>query len=105
MKLAKLFILYTLIFNFQNVFAFKFTPMVSEMNIDQDGSKLKFSLLNNSDKTIAVQVRAAHRRVDEEGIEYRKEAKDEFLIFPNQLFLKGNEKRSILVRYKGNPKI
>jgi fimbrial chaperone protein len=79
--------------------------MVSEMNLDKGGPKLKFSVLNNSDETIAVQIRAAHRRVDEEGKEFRKEAKNEFLIFPSQLFLKANEKRSILVRYKGQPKI
>lgn len=86
-------------------YAFKFTPMVSQIDLVKDKGKQKFTVLNNSEQTIAVQIRAAHRRVDEKGIEFRKEAKDDFLIFPNQLFLKGNERRSILVRYKGDPKI
>lgn len=101
MSLAKLITTLVLSFFTLNSYAFKFTPMVADLEIGKLGNKLKYSVQNNSDKTIAVQVRAVHRRIDEEGREYRKDAKDDFLIFPSQLFLKGNEKRSVLVRYKG----
>ena len=76
--------------------------MVSEINIDQGESKLKFSLINNSKKTIAVQVRAAHRWVGVDGVEQRSDAKSGVSYFPEPIILKANEKRSIQVRYKGN---
>lgn len=87
------------------LWAFKFTPMVANMDLIKDKGKQKYSVINNSNQTIAVQIRAVHRRVDESGQEFRKDAKSDFLIFPNQLFLKANERRSILVRYKGPNKL
>ena len=68
------------------------------------GATHSFILDNNGNEKLAIQVSMAVREVDAAGLEKNPEADDDFIIYPSQIVLNGNEKRTVRVTWAGNAK-
>lgn len=100
MKLGLLFILFSLFFS-ANSYAFKFSPMSASIGVKKDNDNSLFYLENDSDQPIAVQVSIAKRDMDFNGIESNSKIGNEINVFPTQLIIPANEKRSVKVFWSG----
>lgn len=87
-----------------NAYAFKLTPMSSEIKSLGKEAKTTFQVENDGDKKVPVQITLAKRVVDERGKEKYPPAGEAFMVFPTQVILNPGEKRSINVRYMGGGK-
>lgn len=85
-------------------FAFKLTPMSSEIKSLGKEARTTFQVENDGDKPVPVQVTLAKRIVDERGKEKYPPAGEDFMVFPTQVILKPGEKRTINVRYMAGAK-
>lgn len=82
--------------------AFSLTPMSVEFEPKGKEATRSFLVENNSAEKIAVQVTMARRVIDLEGKETNPEADDDFIVYPPQLILGPNEKRTIRVTWAGD---
>lgn len=108
MKLKFTLILMALLFS-ASAFAFKFSPMSASIGIKNKDSSALFYLENDSDQPVAVQVSVAKREMDVNGVETNTKIGNEISIFPTQLIIPANEKRSVKVSWNskenGNAKL
>lgn len=100
MKLVLCF-LFTVLFSV-NAFAFKFSPMSATLGIKEKDKSSLFYLENDSDQPIAIQVSILKREMDINGNESNTAIGNEFSLFPSQLIIPPNEKRSVKVTWMGN---
>jgi fimbrial chaperone protein len=101
MKLRLLTFLFVLLLSF-NSFAFKFSPMSATINIKNKDHSSLFYLENDSNQPIAIQVSAAVRTMDINGVETNtKILGTELAIFPSQVIIPANEKRSVKITWPG----
>lgn len=100
MKL-RLYILFLALFFSLNSYAFKFSPMSASIGTKSKNNSALFYMENDSDQPIAVQVSAAKREMDQNGIETNTKAGAEVSIFPTQLIIPPNEKRSVKISWTG----
>lgn len=100
MKLKFSLFLLALLFS-ANSHAFKFSPMSSSIGIKNKDNSSLFYLENDSDQPIAVQVSVAKREMDINGNETNTKIGNEIAIFPTQLIIPANEKRSVKVSWTG----
>ncbi len=68
------------------------------------GASHSFILENNSPEKLAIQVSMAGREVTPGGVEKNPDADDDFIIYPSQIVLGGNEKRTVRVTWAGDTK-
>lgn len=99
MKRNTFLVIIGLIFSL-NSYAFKFSPMSVTLGIKSSNSSL-FYLENDSDQPIAVQVTLTKREMDINGIEKNPKIAGELTIYPSQLIVPANEKRSVKVTWVG----
>jgi fimbrial chaperone protein len=85
-------------------FAFSLTPMTVSLEPSGKEATRSFVVDNNSNEKIAVQISMVERQMDLKGLEKFPEADDDFIVYPPQLILGPNEKRTVRVTWVGNPK-
>lgn len=100
MKRNTLLVFFSLIFSL-NSYAFKFSPMSATIGVSAKNNSALFYLENDSDRPIAVQVSLAQRNMDINGTESNLKISDELIIYPSQLIIPANEKRSTKVSWSG----
>ncbi len=93
----------TLIFFSYSTFAFRLSPLSSQIVLGKNKNTTVYQITNNSEKPMAIQVEIIKRIMDIDGGEKTPEvAQGLFSVFPNQLILKKGEKRGIKVTYLGD---
>lgn len=100
MKHSTLLVFFSLIFSL-NSYAFKFTPMTITIGIKPNNNSSLFYLENDSDQPIAVQVSLGQRIMDINGVESSSKISSELMLYPSQLIIPANEKRSVKVSWSG----
>ena len=94
------FIFINLIFSTYS-YAFKFSPMSFTLGIKGANTNTLYYLENDSDQPIAIQVSLSKREMDLNGIESNPPIENELSIYPTQLIIPPNEKRSVKVAWIG----
>lgn len=84
-----------------NSYAFKFSPMSTSIGIKGPKNSVLFYLENDSDQPIAVTASLVKREMNAEGVEKNDKVGDELLVYPTQLIIPPNEKRSVKVTWVG----
>ena len=84
-----------------NSYAFKFSPMSTSIGIKGPKNSVLFYLENDSDQPIAVTASLVKRQMNIEGVETNDLVGDELLVYPTQLIIPPNEKRSVKVTWVG----
>ena len=84
--------------------AFKLSPMVSHFAPQGEGQTQSFYIENPEDKQVAVQIDIFYRTQGANGEEVRTET-DQFTIYPSQVVLKAQQKRTVRVMWKGPKEI
>ena len=83
-----------------STFAFKLSPMVAQFSPQGEGQTQSFYIENPEDKQVAVQIDIFYRTQGAGGEEIRTET-DQFSIYPSQVVLKAQQKRTVRVMWKG----
>lgn len=84
-----------------NSYAFKFSPMSTSIGVSENKNTTLFYLENDSDQPIAVTATLLKREMDLEGVESNQKIGDELNLYPSQLIIPPNEKRSVKVTWTG----
>lgn len=84
-----------------NSYAFKFSPMSTSIGIKEKANSTLFYLENDSDQPIAVTTTLLKRAMNNEGVESNDKIADELMVYPSQLIIPANEKRSVKVTWTG----
>jgi fimbrial chaperone protein len=100
MKLRFLILFISVFFSF-NVFAFKFSPMSTSIELKDKKNSTLFFMENDSDRPIAVQLSLLKREMNIDGIEANSKIDNELTLYPSQLIIPANEKRSVKVAWVG----
>ena len=100
MKLNIFFTLLCLLFSL-NSYAFKFSPMSTSVGVAPGKNSTLFYLENDSDKPIAITASLLKREMSIEGVEANKKIDGELMVYPSQLIIPPNEKRSVKVTWVG----
>lgn len=100
MKRNILFILTSLLISL-NAHAFKFSPMSTSIGVKEKTNSTLFYLENDSDQPIAVTASVMKREMSVEGVETNKKIDNEITVYPTQLIIPPNEKRSVKVTWVG----
>ena len=100
MKLNILIVLFS-VFISSNSYAFKFSPMSTSIETKSGNNSTLFYLENDSDQAIAVTVSVLTREMNSEGIESNNKIDGEMSVYPTQLIIPANEKRSSKVTWTG----
>lgn len=100
MKRNILFALFSFFISF-NSYAFKFSPMSTSIGVKGTKNSALFYLENDSEQPIAVTASLLKRQMNAEGVETNEKVGDELLIYPSQLIIPPNEKRSVKVTWVG----
>ena len=98
--MKRLIFAFTILFSI-NTFAFKFSPMSASLDFKGAGSNTLFYVENDSSSPIAIQMSFAKREMNEMGEETNSAIGNELTLYPSQLILQPNEKRSIKVSWTG----
>lgn len=75
--------------------------MSLSLGVKGPNSSALFFLENDSNQAIAVQVSLAKREMDVNGVESNPKISDELTLYPSQLIIPPNEKRSVKVAWFG----
>jgi len=75
--------------------------MSSSIALKKGGESALYFLENDSDQAIAVQVSLAKREMDINGVESNPKISNELILYPTQLIIPPNEKRSVKVTWAG----
>lgn len=84
-----------------NSYAFKFSPMSTTIGVKENANSTLFYLENDSDQPIAVTATLLKREMNLEGVESNSKIGEELAIYPSQLIIPANEKRSVKVTWIG----
>lgn len=84
------------------LFAFNFSPMSQSIEVGSGRNGSQFLIENDGPANIAVELTVKERKMDEEGEESLIDTKD-VSVFPPQIIIPPNEKRTIRVTLNGNP--
>lgn len=100
MKRNILFVIFSFFISL-NTYAFKFSPMSTSIGIASNKNSTLFYLENDSDQPIAVTASLLKREMNVEGVESNKKIDGELMVYPSQLIIPPNEKRSVKVTWVG----
>lgn len=81
--------------------AFKFSPMSTTIGVKESKNSALFFLENDSEQPIAVTATLLKRVMDKNGVEANQKIEDELTVYPTQLIIPPNEKRSVKVTWVG----
>lgn len=85
--------------------AFRFSPFRVKFEPSGAGANQLFTVENNSSARASVQIRIVTREIDVDGGEKNADAEKDFTIYPAQLVLEPQAKRSVRVQWVGDPKL
>ena len=100
MKRNILFVIFSFFISL-NSYAFKFSPMSTAIGISANKNSTLFYLENDSDQAIAVTATLLKREMNIEGVETNQKIDGELMVYPSQLIIPPNEKRSVKVTWVG----
>lgn len=81
-------------------FAFKFNPMSQEIALDQKQKRAVYTIDNDSEKPIAVEISLKKRLMKADGSEEHGEIEDNLIsVFPEQIIIPPKDKRTIRVTW------
>lgn len=83
------------------VSAFQFMPITKDFEASGAGARQTFKVVNDTDKTIGVQIRALQREMDLYGEETLTDASDLFYIYPKQVVVKPGAYQTVRVQWRG----
>ena len=86
------------------LWAFNFSPMSQTIELDRSRKGAQFLVENDSASSMAVELSVKERRMDEKGEETLVDTKD-ISIFPPQIIIPPNEKRTIRVTYNSKEEL
>ncbi len=84
-----------------SVSAFRLTPMVQEFTPSGQGTRQTFTVSNDGDRPIAVQIEFAKREIDIYGNETLHSVPNLFLAFPQQMVVQPNSQQIVRVQWRG----
>lgn len=82
--------------------AFSLSPMSVNLDPSGKGATRSFIVDNSGTEKLAIQISMAARRMDLDGAETNPDADDDFIVYPPQLVLGPNEKRTVRVTWAGD---
>lgn len=94
--------LFLLIFSVAQVFAFQFSPLTQSFDPTGPGSTKTYTIINDSDDSIAIQISALTRSQNaSDGEEVNTPASQYFSIFPQKTIVKPQSSQIVRVQYHG----
>lgn len=86
--------------------AFKFTPMSQTLNLDSDSSRVVFTIENDSDSSMAIELKLKTRQMKRDGSEDQNELGEDYALslYPEQLIVPAAQKRSVRVSWESDKK-
>lgn len=84
-----------------SAFSFQFSPMSATYDPTGAGSAKVYTITNDSDSPIAVQVSALTRKVDIDGVESTSDASAYFSVQPSKMIIKPQSTQLVRVQYRG----
>lgn len=99
-KSSLLFVFFILIL-LSNIFAYQISPMTQSFSPTGAESAKVYTITNDSDSPIAVQVKAVKRIVNKDGTETTEDAPAYFSIQPAKVIIKANTSQIVRVQYRG----
>lgn len=81
--------------------AFSFEPITQDYTTSGAGASHVFRVINTTEARIAVRVSVRPRWIERDGSEVLGKEAEEFVVFPRQMLLEPDERRSIRVRWSG----
>ena len=100
MKLNQYIILLSTVLS-TSLYAFKFTPMSATIDAEKKNNSVLFYLENDTEQPVAITASVLTRTIDINGVEKNEKCDDELTVYPSQLIIPTNEKRSIKVSWIG----
>lgn len=104
MKFALMLLPLFMFFNI-NAHAFKFSPMTTSIDLSTKKNSTIFFLENDTTEPIAITAKVLKRKMNIEGEENNEEVQSEFSLYPPQLIIPPNEKRSVKVTWNNKYEI
>lgn len=86
------------------IYAFNFNPMSQAIELGENQKSVQFFLENDTSEKMAVELSVRERKMDENGKETLP-ATTEMTIFPPQMVIPPNEKRTIRVSWTGSKEL
>ena len=81
--------------------AYQFSPLNVTFDASGSGSQKVYTIVNDSDSPIAIEIKAEKRVMDEDGNENNEDASSYFNISPQKVVIKGQSTQLVRVRYRG----
>ena len=103
MKKQKVFLIVALLVLSASVplFAFQFSPLEQEFSPSGTNSTKTYTIVNDSNDSIAVEISALTRDLDKDGKELNETAAAYFSIVPSKVIVKPQSSQIIRVQYRG----
>ena len=93
-------LLLLIIFPF-SLMAYQLSPLNATYDPSGAGSAKVYTIVNDSDSPIAIEVRAEQRIVDIDGNENNQDGSAYFMIQPNKMIIRPNSTQLVRVQYRG----
>lgn len=90
-----------LFFSGAQAWAFSFAPMSTTIGSSGAEAVMTYTVFNDSDRKIAVSIKAMNRSIDAQGGETTTPANSSFLIFPSRVVLNPMTSQAVKVQYRG----
>lgn len=84
-----------------NLFAFQFSPLSQEFEPSGPNATKTYTVINDSNEPIAIEMKALRRDMDSFGNEVNSDASAYFSVQPNKFIVKPKETMLVRVQYRG----
>ncbi len=101
LKSRRFFLVLALLLLATNLFAFQFSPLSQVYEVKGAGAAKTYTITNDSDEPIAVEVSALRRDQDENGNEVNSDASAYFSIQPARSIIQPQKSLIVRVQYRG----
>lgn len=83
--------------------AFQLKPITRIFAPTGQESTQAYEVVNDTESAIAIEIAMAERHIDRHGHETRRDASDDFLVYPEQILLLPGENQTVRVTWLGDP--
>ena len=94
-------LLFLLTFMSLAIFAYQFSPLNVTFEPSGGGSAKVYTIVNDSDSAIAIEVSAVKRSITIDGEEYNEDASQYFTIQPSKMIINPQSTQLVRVQYRG----
>ena len=103
MKKGLLFLLVAILalFSTQNLMAYQLSPLTATYAPSGVNSANSYTIVNDSDSPIAIQINVLKRIIDKDGIEVNEEAPNYFSVQPSKMIIQPQSTQIVRVQYRG----